>query len=169
MLPVSVYDNSRFPMLTFSVTTAPFTSALPAANFGAPVGSSNRTSLAELTRLQSSEGALLCARGHVSGHPDVCAAGCRFIPNDGLVGSVVMFKNAAQISRLTTALRGDPHKIQPVCIENGFLIDGHHRVAAAIALGLTEISFILVSGILKEVQHSHELIRIAAFKTEFPR
>lgn len=111
----------------------------------------NLLAIESLLRLQSSEASLLCQRGHVAGHPDYCPDGCRLMTSDGTVGGVLPHKDTARIEAL--AQHGEPFAC--VWIEDGWLVDGHHRVAAARLLGLTTMKAIEVSGVIEQQRRYH--------------
>lgn len=101
--------------------------------------------------LRSGEASLLCSRGrHVAGHPAFCVGGCVLVPEDsGLVRAVLPYKRH-------TRLWENP---KPALVEDGWLLDGHHRVAYACSRGLSHVWVRQVSGRLEEFQERWDAIR----------
>lgn len=100
--------------------------------------------------LKSGEAALLCTRGvHVAGHPAFCRHGCVLAPNPaGTVRTVLPYKKR---SRLWANRK-------PVLVEDGWLLDGHHRVAYAVRRGETGVWVQTVKGRLPGYQEKYREI-----------
>lgn len=120
----------------------------------------------DLLQLRSSEATRLwCIRGHVSGHPNVCPEGCQFLSGDryGTVADIVQLRLEQQAAGLTSEWDGRCAGLDvPVWVENGWLVDGHHRVAVAVRDGVTVLPVEYVTGLRAKIHRHHEQVRTLA-------
>lgn len=114
--------------------------------------------VADLQSLRSSEATyLLCRSGHVIGHPWVCPDGCVHV-SGALVRDVLPCKDPGQVRAVQSSLCTLDYAQTPLHVEDGWLIDGHHRVAAAVALGLRTLPVEQVDGVLARQQQWHRRV-----------
>lgn len=106
----------------------------------------------ELLAYRSGEAFLVCARGHIAGHPLCCVDGCIPLQCRGIVADTVAYKTAP------------PFSDAPVQVEQGWLIDGHHRVARAWRDGVETLQVVTVAGVLAHQQRWHARIRAQVFQ-----
>lgn len=100
--------------------------------------------LERVLALRSGEANLLCTVGiHVSGHPKYCPNGCVLAPDPrGTVAAVLPYKKHTRLWNNPT----------PATIEDGWLLDGHHRVVYACKNGQKHVWVREVSGQLEAYQ-----------------
>lgn len=119
--------------------------------------------LRDILRLTSSESEwLLCRRGHVAGHPHSCPGGCLHLAG-GSVADALPFKAAHRVAEWTARL-AHVDTWPPLQIENGYLLDGHHRVAAACRTDLDTLTVVHVTGVLTEQQNYHQTLHRRLFR-----
>ncbi len=120
-----------------------------------------------LLELRSSEAEnLLCSAAHVAGHPQVCPGQCQHTPG-ATVQDAVAVKDPVRVGRWRVAVaRGDVPAVQ---VENGYLVDGHHRVAAAVDMGVAVLPVRAVTGVLVAQQSWHAVVARDAFGVDWSR
>lgn len=105
--------------------------------------------LFDILSIRSGEAHLICATGHVAGHPTVCDAGCDIIAApSGTVADVLGFKPASRGKR----------NAKPILLEDGWLVNGHHRVSYAYEEGIPALPALEVSGVLAQQREWHQTI-----------
>lgn len=106
-------------------------------------------SLIEILSLQSGEARLICATGHIAGHPHICRFGCEIAPRaSGTVADVIAFKPPARGRR----------NAKPILLEDGWLVNGHHRVSYAYEQGIPALPALEASGVLAQQKEWHQTI-----------
>lgn len=100
--------------------------------------------LERVLALKSGEADLLCRTGvHVAGHPHYCPNGCVLAPDPrGTVAAVLPYKRH-------TRLWDNP---TPATVEDGWLLDGHHRAVYACRTGKQHVWVREVTGQLHAYQ-----------------
>lgn len=111
-----------------------------------------------LLALRSSEASLICERGHIAGHPHTCPDGCTLTRTDGTASDVIAYK----------ASRSGIPLDKPVTVEDGWLIDGHHRLLRAVENQLETLPVREVTGVLDQQRAYHQQVRTAAAQADQP-
>lgn len=127
--------------------------------------------VSELLNLRSSEAEkLICQFGHVISPPGSIkqhAGPCQHI-RYSRSRDVTQFLGTERLKRVERLL-ASKGRIPPLQIEAGYLLDGHHRLAAAERLGIQTLQVRVVRGVLAEQRGFHSRIMSAATATIRPR
>lgn len=96
------------------------------------------------------------------GAPYVCEDGCRPYEGQYLVKHALPFKDPARAEMISVqALTSGEVPLQT---ENGYLVDGHHRVAAAVHHHVGSLPTVAVNGVLRQQRRFHARVRAAAIE-----
>lgn len=100
-----------------------------------------------LLTLRSSEATLACRTGHIAGLPHWCDSGCVLVPGLTIVADILAYKQLHAVDMT-----------QPLQVEDGWLIDGHHRTLVALDSGRIELPVRYVTGVLTKQRAFHASI-----------
>lgn len=107
--------------------------------------------------LKSSEYRLTCVQKHVKGHPYYCEDNCTIQRIKPYAVNVLPYKDSQILEKILS--NTDVIKEKIFQVENGWLLDGHHCLAAAVETKIKYLKVHITTGVLqKQISYHRQIL-----------